>query len=111
MITEALLALAQAASPPAPPREPEINTALMQSTFHLQGPSKTPGEIAVGSGFVVGRPCTGVPDRAAYTLVTASHVLEQLAGDDLLVLVRLKNPDGTWRKVEPRQLLLPVRDD
>jgi len=71
----------------------------MQSTFHLQGPSKNSGQIAVGSGVVVGRPCPNVPDRAAYTLVTASHVLDEIAGDDLLILVRLKSPDGTWRKV------------
>lgn len=99
MAIELLLVLAQAASPPPAQRELEINTALMQSTFHLQGPSKTTGEIAVGSGVVVGRPCAGVPGKGAYTLVSVSHVLEQIAGEDLLILVRLKNPDGTWRKV------------
>jgi S1-C subfamily serine protease len=97
-----LFAFAQAAAPATTEQPLEINTALMQSTFLLQGPSKVaPGKFSVGSGFVVGQPCGGAaPDRGAYTLVTAAHVLDEIAGEDLLILVRLKQPDGTWRPVK-----------
>ncbi len=97
-----LFTLAQAVAP-APTEQPlEINTALMQSTFQLQGPSKmVAGQFTGGSGLVVGQPCgNAAPDRGAYTLVTAAHVLEEIAGEDLLIWVRLKQPDGTWRRVK-----------
>ena len=97
-----VFALAQVSAPATTEQPLEINTALMQSTFLLQGPSKVaPGKFSVGSGFVVGQPCGGAaPDRGAYTLVTAAHVLDEIAGEDLLILVRLKQPDGTWRPVK-----------
>jgi S1-C subfamily serine protease len=71
----------------------------MLSTFHLQAPSTTPGEVATGTGVVVGRTCKTDPTMGAATLVTAAHVLEKMAGDDLVVQVHIKRPDGTWQKV------------
>jgi S1-C subfamily serine protease len=77
----------------------EINTALMLSTFHLQAPSTTTGEIATGTGLVVGRTCKADPTMGATTLVTAAHVFEKMAGDNLIVQVHVKKPDGSWQRV------------
>lgn len=99
MLIALMILLAQAVFPPPSQRPFEITTALMHSTFYLQGPSTEAGKVTTGSGLVVGRPCgDSAPGRAAYTLVTAAHVLDQVAGDTLLILLRLKQPDDTWQK-------------
>jgi hypothetical protein len=100
MLISALILVAQA-SASAPVQQPfEINTVLMESTFYLEGPSaKEHDKVAIGSGMVVLRPCgANAPDRAAYVLVTAAHVLNEISGDTLRLVVRTKEPDGTWQK-------------
>jgi len=93
------IALAQASAPSAADHKFDINSALIQSTFRLQGASKEPNGLTIGTGIVVGRSC-GEPaaGKAAYTLVTAAHVLQQINDDTLYILARLKNSDGTWIK-------------
>ena len=99
MLIALMVLLAQAPSLPPAQKPLEITTALMQSTFYLQGPSAETGKVTTGSGLVVGRPCgDSAPSRGAYTLVTAAHVLGQIVGDTLLIFVRLKQPDDTWQK-------------
>jgi Trypsin-like peptidase domain len=93
-----VMVLAQASAPSAADHKLDINTALIQSTFRIQGASKEPNGLTMGTGIVVGRSCgEPAPGKAAYTLVTAAHVLQQISGDTLHILARL-NLDGTWIK-------------
>lgn len=71
----------------------ELNTVLMESTFRLEAAG------SVGTGFVVGRPLKGEPTRWAYVLLTAAHVLESLAGEQVAIVLRLKDPSGEWQRL------------
>ena len=60
---------------------PEINTILMRSTFMLTGPGST------GTAFIVGKPTKEVKDRAYFVLVTAAHVLNEMKGDNAVLVL------------------------
>jgi S1-C subfamily serine protease len=85
----------------------------MESTFYLEGPSaKERDKVAIGSGMVVTRPCGAIaPDLAAYVLITAAHVLNEISGDSLRLMVRTKQSDGTWqKKIHPVKIRDQGRD-
>jgi S1-C subfamily serine protease len=73
----------------------DISTILMQTTFRLEGPSKSePGRVSIGTVFIMGKPVTTRPDTLAFVLVTAAHVLDDVQGPSASLLVRRKDSDG-----------------
>jgi hypothetical protein len=94
------------ARPPAPSEE--LNTVLMHATFLIVGPSnKVPNAAATGTVFIIGVPHKDELKIASIVLVTAAHVLEDIAGDKATLLLRRKNDDGTYR---PLPFELAIRD-
>lgn len=77
----------------------EINTVLMERTYHIQGPGVQSGEIITGTAFVVGTPCPS-SSRSAHTMLTAAHVLEKVSGEELLLDARVPGKDGAWQRVK-----------
>src|ERR1700736_842776 len=60
----------------------ELNTALMETTFMIQGPSIQPGGTNIGTVFIVGRPIQSSNSSLVRpVLVTAAHVLREIQGD------------------------------
>jgi hypothetical protein len=94
---------AQAPIPPPPAplaKNIELNTVLMQSTFMIKGPNAQ-GTQTMGTVFIVGRPIPNQPERGAYVMVTAAHVLDEIQGDLATLLFRKQAANETWA-------LLPV---
>jgi S1-C subfamily serine protease len=98
-----LMAQQPPAANPPPSNEGEdveLNTALMESTFMIQGPT-VQGPM-LGTVFVVGRPIPNSnPLRGVLVLVTAAHVLEQIQGDIAVLNLRKKVDEKTnsWVRV------------
>jgi hypothetical protein len=90
-----IMVLASTSAPAAEPRPQEyyeINTRLMETTFLVVGPSsKEPGKTTGGTVFVMAKNESG-----AYVIVTAAHVLEEIAGDIATMVFRTKGPDGKY---------------
>lgn len=63
----------------------ELNTVLMRSTFKLTG------EGSLGTAFIIGRPKETNTTYAAYVMVTAAHVLENMRGNRATLFLRRKN--------------------
>lgn len=89
--------------PPAevPLNQRELNTAVMESTFRIEGQAaqgKTMGTV-----FIMGRP---VPNSTAlwYVLITAAHILEGIQGDAATLYLRRKTNDTDWVRFD-----VPVR--
>jgi hypothetical protein len=79
-------------------QRPELNTALMESTFKIQGIARgNPAGTVVGTVFFIGRPSKSDPSRSYFVLITARHVLDAME-DDATILLREKQPDGSFRK-------------
>jgi len=77
----------------------EINTALMESTFKLQGTARTPpNSTTYGTAFFIGRPSKADPNTTYYVLVTAAHVLHDIAGDDATITLRKKDSQGVFTR-------------
>jgi S1-C subfamily serine protease len=75
----------------------DLNVLLMHSTFLIVGPSaKEPNKTVFGTVFIIGVPYKTNPTRANYTLVTASHVLDDISGDVARLLMRTRADDGTY---------------
>jgi S1-C subfamily serine protease len=72
---------------PGEEKIPELNTILMESTFKLIGNG------SIGTAFVIGRESVKNPEKSYYVLVTAAHVLEQSTGDEVALVLRMKNKD------------------
>jgi S1-C subfamily serine protease len=82
---------------PSEAQEQEFNTALMESTFKIVGKAKIDNsKISMGTMFIIGRPQKSNPKLANYVLVTAAHVLEDIEGDDAVILYRKKKSDGIY---------------
>ena len=76
----------------------DLNTLLMHSTFLITGPKNgETGKTAFGTVFILGTPLKSDPKRAAYTLVTAAHVLDDIGGNIAVVLMRTRTKEGTYR--------------
>lgn len=79
----------------------EINTVLMESTFKIEGPN------SIGTGFLIGRPYLNDPSKSRLTLVTAAHVLEEIQGENAVLVMREKSEAGKWLK---QRQVVRIRD-
>jgi hypothetical protein len=77
---------------------PEINTILMRSTFMLTGAGST------GTAFIVGKPTKEAKDRAYFVLVTAAHVLNEMKGDNAVLVLRKRSGDSFLKAPYPIQI-------
>ena len=77
----------------------ELSTALMESTFKLEGRTAQ-GQPTTGTAFVMGRPYLhppeNQPNKARYVLITAAHVLNEMQGDSATLHLRRKMEADTW---------------
>jgi hypothetical protein len=77
----------------------DLNVMLMQSTFYVQGPAKAGGTTS-GTAFLLLRPFSAQPDAKTVSgravLVTAAHVLDEMAGDFADISLRTQQ-SGTER--------------
>ena len=82
---------------PASPSE-EINTLLMHATFRIQGPARGDPvrRVTFGTVFVMGIPRPENPAIANIVMVTAAHVLDDIAGDVATLMLRKPNQEGTY---------------
>jgi len=82
---------------PAAPSD-EINTLLMHTTFRIHGPARgnPTRQVAFGTVFVMGLPRPENPTISNIVLVTAAHVLDDIAGDVATLMLRKPNQDGTY---------------
>jgi S1-C subfamily serine protease len=82
------------------PKKPvEFNTLMMESTFKIEGPSvETPGQTAVGTGFLVGKPMPNNPARLYFVLVTSAHVLADIKGEWATLILRVKTSSAPYER-------------
>jgi S1-C subfamily serine protease len=73
----------------------EINTVLMESTFKIA----SEGGGALGTAFIVGRPYADNPNRSAFVLVTAAHVLDGINGNTAVLHMREKVGTDQWKRL------------
>lgn len=79
--------------------QPELNTILMESTFMIQGiAKKDPKQVSFGTAFFIGKP-TKNGSKSYFVLVTAKHVLEDIAGDDATIFLREPLRDKSFRQL------------
>ncbi|MGA2535636.1 MAG: hypothetical protein ABSF53_06475 [Terracidiphilus sp.] len=77
----------------------ELNTNLMNSTFEIFGPSAVnAGTSTTGTIFILGKPRKEDPATGYTVLITAAHVLNEIAGDEATLVLRKKGSDGTFSK-------------
>jgi S1-C subfamily serine protease len=89
-----------------PEQMPEFNTLLMESTFKVQG-RKDNGDDAIGTCFILVKPETKDPTTADLVLVTARHVLGDIAEDTATLTLRTKGSDGGFSPLPHR---IKIRD-
>jgi S1-C subfamily serine protease len=86
----------------------EFNTLLMLSTFLIESvpPANVPPANvtrSLGTAFIMGRPMdhptADQPNRRAYVLITANHVLDEMPGENATLYLRTKNGTGDWQVV------------
>jgi len=88
-------AYAEVQRPPAPSFE--LNTLLMHSTFLIVGRNKNDAQKQTfGTIFAMALPKKDSPTEGTLVLITAAHLLNDIAGDEATVLVRRKNSAGTY---------------
>jgi len=74
--------------------EPDLTIELINATVQIEQPLPD-GRRTVGTGFLVEAP---TPDGKPRTvLVTAAHVFDQMAGDEVRIGWRFADSAGTWR--------------
>ncbi len=93
--------------PRDPPKQKhlELNTVLMQCTFEIEG-RNAEGQESIGTAFVIGRPIPSIPNRARYVLVTAGHVLSDIATDSATLYLRRRAGSDHWA---PAPISVPIR--
>jgi hypothetical protein len=105
MLALAGTAHADAVRPPSP--SDELNTLLMHSTFFISGQKKNePLRASFGSIFAMALPKEGSTTEGTLILVTAAHVLNDIAGDQATLTVRRPKRDGTY---EPYAVPIQIR--
>jgi hypothetical protein len=73
----------------------EINSTLMETTFRIVGPSRArPGEMTGGTVFILGKPTSD--GKAAFVMITAAHVFEDIDGDTGTITFRSKVEEGKF---------------
>jgi hypothetical protein len=85
----------------------DLNVLLMESTFRIAGPARDADKASVGTAFLMHRPTKREPGRALYVLVTAAHVLNDISGDEAVLLLRTRSSDGSFAPLEHR---IPIRN-
>jgi len=85
--------------------EVEFNTAMMDATIQIGGPSINIGKETCGSGFFIDGPSRQAPESSQFTFVTAAHVLELIGGDTARFAIRLKRDGQIVRTV----VTVPIR--
>lgn len=98
-------AVGQGVAPSRAPKTFDLNTIMMQATFRIEGHTAN-GEQVLGTGFLMGRPLTKEPGRARFVLITAAHVLNDMAGDNVSLIMRRRSPNGAWQKI---RVFVPIR--
>jgi hypothetical protein len=87
----------------------ELNTALMESTFKIEGRTAL-GQPTIGTAFIMGRPFdkppADQPQRSAYVLITAAHVLDEMQGDTAMLHYRRRVDANTWIRIPQ---IVPIR--
>jgi hypothetical protein len=71
----------------------DLSVELIRATVQLEQPAPD-GKRVVGTGFLISAP---TPDgRPRVVLVTANHVLQNMAGTEMRIGYRLQDVNGTW---------------
>lgn len=83
---------------PFPAAAGDLTTDLMESTFRISGPAEGSGAIAAGTVFFLSRMAKA--GKPAPVMVTAAHVLAGISGDNAVLLLRKRLPDGELRSFE-----------
>jgi hypothetical protein len=83
----------------------ELNTALMETTFRIQGQSGS--GTTTGTGFILAVPLPNDPRNGQMVLVTAAHVLTAMTGDSIKLALRRKLASG-WQIVS---VPVPIREN
>jgi hypothetical protein len=83
----------------------EFNTAMMDATIQIGGPSQQAGKETCGSGFFIGVESTPTSELSQYILVTAAHVFERIGGENAQFAIRLKRDDQIVRAI----VTVPIR--
>ena len=92
----------------APAPNTDLNTVLMHATFEIIGPKiNAQGQSSFGTVFVMGRPHDDDPKIEDIVIVTAAHVLDEIAGDTATLILRRPAPDGTYTSYP---FTLPIRE-
>jgi S1-C subfamily serine protease len=90
------------ASKPLLSQEPwHISSALMRSTFKLQG------SHSLGTVFIIGQPVPADPRRGYCVLITAAHVLEAMQEESAILHLRIKDGETFKRLPFP----IPIRKE
>jgi hypothetical protein len=76
---------------------PDLNNALMRSTFLIEGKTSAT-QVGYGTAFLVGRQLKKDPNRSAFVLVTAKHVLEMITENTATLHFRVKDSAGVWHR-------------
>jgi S1-C subfamily serine protease len=77
----------------------------MECTFMVEG-KNAQGQTSLGTGFVMGRPFANQTGKAEYVLITAAHVLSEMAGDTVTLHLRRKIGDNSYVHVP---IPVPIR--
>ncbi len=72
----------------------DLNTIMMEATCKIAAPG------TLGTGFIIGKPDKKNPPKAFYTLVTADHVLRAAQSDRVMLTLRQKQLNETWKRLE-----------
>jgi hypothetical protein len=84
----------------------DLNVALMQSTFQISGP-KDSSHTTRGTVFLLGNPIPNTTDTFKIVLVTAKHVLADIAGPYGVLWLRERDSESSWASVRTR---IRIRD-
>jgi S1-C subfamily serine protease len=98
------LAKAQSVQPP-PPASKDLNTALMEATCRIQGP--TAAGPSMGTGFILVAPFEDSSGNGRMVLITAAHVLSSIVGDSIELIMHRKSATG-WQSIP---VTLPIRSN
>lgn len=71
-------------------KDPGLRTKFVQATYRLEHPKGS------GTGFIVSQPDPDDKETKHLLLVTAAHLLEQMDGDRVTLVLRERRPNGDW---------------
>jgi len=79
-------------------QRPELNTIMMNSTFMVDGKTAE-GIPSSGTCFILGSPMKDNPAKLRFVLITAKHLLANIAQDVATVHLRKKEKDGAFSEL------------